>query len=92
MTQTETHITLLKQETRYGWNVSTWNDWLTLIFYLGGGTVGGKLKETGTLHWFSPNTGATNETGFTALPGGKRSAHIQGRSRNPSGYGLLINP
>jgi uncharacterized protein (TIGR02145 family) len=44
-----------------------------LTTYLGGEAVaGGKLKETGTNHWVSPNTGATNEMGFTALPGGYR--------------------
>jgi uncharacterized protein (TIGR02145 family) len=38
---------------------------------MGGEDVGGgKLKETGITHWITPNTGATNETGFTALPGG----------------------
>jgi len=56
-----------------GWHVPTDAEWTTLTSYLGGEEVaGGKLKETGTTHWFSPNTGATNETGFTALPSGLR--------------------
>jgi uncharacterized protein (TIGR02145 family) len=53
--------------------VPTDAEWTTLTDYLGGINVaGGKLKEIGTTHWSSPNTGATNETGFTALPGGSR--------------------
>jgi uncharacterized protein (TIGR02145 family)/uncharacterized repeat protein (TIGR02543 family) len=56
-----------------GWHVPTHMDWTTLSAYLGGDNIaGGKLKETGTAHWQSPNEGATNSTGFTALPGGIR--------------------
>lgn len=40
-----------------------------------GTNEGGRLKETGTIHWTSPNTGATNETGFSALPGGQRNIY-----------------
>ena len=55
------------------WHVPSDTEWTTLTTYLGGEMVaGGKLKETGTTHWQGPNTGATNETGFTALPGGFR--------------------
>lgn len=57
-----------------GWHVATDAEWTTLTDLLGGETVaGGKLKEAGTLHWPSPNTGATNEVDFTALGGGYRS-------------------
>jgi len=56
-----------------GWHLPSNEEWTQLTDYLGGDSVaGGKLKETGTTHWWSPNYGATNETGFTALPGGWR--------------------
>jgi len=68
-----------------GWHVPTDAEWKQLEMYLGmsqseadatglrGTDEGGKLKETGITHWDSPNTGATNESGFAALPGGLRS-------------------
>jgi uncharacterized protein (TIGR02145 family) len=56
-----------------GWHVPSDAEWRTLANYLGNDTTaGGKLKEAGTAHWSSPNTGATNETRFTALPAGVR--------------------
>jgi uncharacterized protein (TIGR02145 family) len=55
-----------------GWHVPTDAEWTTLITYLGGDSVaGGKMKETTSL-WMTPNTGATNSSGFSALPGGYR--------------------
>lgn len=54
-----------------GWHLPSASEWMVLIDSLGGESVaGGKLKETDTIHWFPPNVGATNETGFKALPGG----------------------
>jgi uncharacterized protein (TIGR02145 family) len=57
-----------------GWHVPTDTEWTTLTDYLGGVSVaGGKMKSTSLL-WNSPNTGADNTSGFTALPGGSRSS------------------
>jgi uncharacterized protein (TIGR02145 family) len=68
-----------------GWHVPTDTEWKQLEMYLGmsqaeadatgyrGTDEGGKLKEAGFTHWTSPNTGATNESGFSALPGGVRN-------------------
>jgi uncharacterized protein (TIGR02145 family) len=54
-----------------GWHIPSDAEWQVLIDNLGGNAVaGGKLKEADTLHWLSPNTGATNESKFNALPSG----------------------
>ena len=54
-----------------GWHLPSDLEWSELGTYLGGDSIaGGKLKEAGTVHWASPNTGATNETNFNGLPGG----------------------
>jgi len=57
-----------------GWHISTTTDWGNLINCLGGGSIAAnKLRSTGTQFWASPNAGATNSSGFTALPGGWRT-------------------
>jgi uncharacterized protein (TIGR02145 family) len=57
-----------------GWHVPTDSEFTTFTNFLGDiSLAGGKIKEAGTLHWTSPNTGATNVTGFTALPAGYRT-------------------
>ena len=59
-----------------GFHVPSDEEWTILTVYLGGIDVaGGKMKEEGTEHWNSPNTGATNESNFTSLPGGYRNGN-----------------
>lgn len=60
-----------------GWHVPTLAELHTLSLYLGGSSAmaGGKLKEAGLAHWLNPNGDATNSTGFTALPGGRRDVN-----------------
>jgi uncharacterized protein (TIGR02145 family) len=54
-----------------GWHLPTIDEWSVLSDFLGGEAIaGGKMKEPGLEHWTDPNVGATNESGFTALPGG----------------------
>jgi uncharacterized protein (TIGR02145 family) len=74
-----------------GWHVATDAEWNTLINYLGGIYVAGaKLKEAGTAHWLpfsSPYVvAATNESGFTALPGGDRD--LSGTFSNTGDFGF----
>jgi uncharacterized protein (TIGR02145 family) len=69
-----------------GWHVPCEAEWTALTDYLGGEYVaGGKLKELGLINWISPNLGATNESGFTALPGGYRTGLDPGSFR-AAGY------
>ena len=59
-----------------GWGVPTDDEWTTLTTYLGGESVaGGKMKSVGNDYWYNPNTGATNESGFSVLPGGCRNGN-----------------
>ena len=60
-----------------GWHIPDTADFNRLVNYLGGTAIaGGKLKEAGLDHWASPNTGATNESGFTGLPGGGKDQEL----------------
>jgi len=83
-----------------GWHVPTDQEWQILEKHLGmsqadadklgwrGSDEGSKLKDTGTVHWVSPNTGATNITGFSALPGGYRN-HFNGYFGFVTGVGYF---
>jgi len=79
-----------------GWHVPTHDEWTTMITYLGNDSVaGGKMKSTGTLEagtglWHTPNSGANNKSGFTALPGGYRAgtASSNGMSANIGELGI----
>ena len=72
-----------------GWHVPTDVEWSTLASFVDPTLTvsGGMLKEAGTTHWESPNTGATNESGFTALPGGFRDNN--GRFSNDGKIGNI---
>jgi uncharacterized protein (TIGR02145 family) len=57
-----------------GWHIPSDGEFTELTDFLGGIVAGGKMKEAGYDHWNSPNTGATNSSGFTGLPGGYRDS------------------
>ena len=77
-----------------GWHVPTDAEWTTLINYLdpeadGGAddnTAGGKMKRAGRQYWNSPNEGATNNSGFSGVPGGSR--YYNGPSNGMGEYGV----
>jgi len=57
----------------FGWHVPTHSEWMTLLNKLGGVRVAGKkMKDNSTGLWKNPSTGDTNESGFSAIPGGFR--------------------
>lgn len=78
-----------------GYHVPTDAEWTTLTTFLGGLSVaGGPLKEAGTDHWNSPNTDATNSSGFTGLPGGWNNYYGSGTFQgiNNTGYWWSSTP
>jgi uncharacterized protein (TIGR02145 family) len=70
-----------------GWHIPTDTEWTTLSILLGGASeAGGKMKTTGTTRWNTPNTNATNESGFAGLPGGSRNNETGAFSVGSTGY------
>jgi uncharacterized protein (TIGR02145 family) len=73
-----------------GWHVPSYSEWTVLADYLGGiANAGGKMKSPGIQYWASPNLNATNESGFTGLPGGYRD--YIGQFSDPYFYGYWWN-
>ena len=73
------------------WHVATRANWEYLIGFLGGlHEAGDKIKETGNLHWLGPNPHATNESGFTALPGGRIDPSFKDLGRAGYWWGIFI--
>jgi uncharacterized protein (TIGR02145 family) len=88
-TPTPAQIAARKQLAPTGWHVPSSDEWTTLTTFLGGESVaGGKMKEVGEAHWKTPNTDATNSSGFTALPGGYRMAFDLNGTMFMRGLGL----
>ena len=70
-----------------GWHIPTDFEWTTLVNCLGGAAIaGGAMKENGTTHWLTPNTGANNSSGFLALPGGGRGGSGTFQDLGAGGY------
>jgi uncharacterized protein (TIGR02145 family) len=70
-----------------GWHIPSDAEWTTLENSLGGNSVaGGKMKEAGTLHWASPNTGGNNNSGWAGLPDGYRSLNGSFNTIGNNGY------
>jgi uncharacterized protein (TIGR02145 family) len=81
-----------------GWHIPSDNEWKLLETYLGiqgsevdltewrGIDEGGKLKEAGTVHWISPNSAATNSSGFSSVPGGYKYTNLYDRQGYSSYY------
>ncbi len=68
-----------------GWHIPTDQEWSEMENYLGGASVaGGKMKDTGTVYWEAPNTGASNSSGLSVLPGGEFDAFY-----NPNQFSLI---
>lgn len=70
-----------------GWHLPSDVEWTELIDYLGGGgAAGGKLKDSSSIYWNNPNSSATDEFGFGALPGGSRSIYGDFEYKGNWGY------
>lgn len=75
-----------------GWHIPSQTEWQELIDYLGGNPAGagGKLKETGISHWTPINAGATNSSGFTALPGGEKTGGFYINNGQTAYFGYAV--